>query len=388
MKPDVVVIGAGFAGAVLAERFATQENKKVLVLEKRNHIGGNMYDYLDDNEVRRHEYGPHIFHTNSKEVVEYLSQFTTWYDYEHRVLGKVVGKEVPIPFNLTTLEACFEKEKAERIKKVLLESYQTDEKVPILRLKENEHEEICELADFIYEHVFKHYTMKQWGLSPEEIDPNVTGRVPVLIGRDDRYFQDTYQCMPKEGYTAVFEKMLNHQNIEIRLNTDAKALISVDTDKQAVLFNGEVVDIPVIYTGALDDLLDYQLGELPYRSLYFDVQSHHGKYQSAATINYPTPQSVDAFTRITEYKQLMEKAPEEKTTVAVEYPMAYDRHAEKGNIPYYPIFTVENMEKYEKYCELVAPISNLYLLGRLAEYKYYNMDAIIARALNLFKEIK
>ncbi len=388
MKYDVIVVGAGFAGAVLAERFASQENKKVLVLEKRAHIGGNMYDYLDENQVRRHEYGPHIFHTNSQQVVDYLSQFTDWYPYEHRVLGMVDGKEIVIPFNLSSIEACFDEEKAKRLKKALTELYPEGTKVPILKLKENENEEIKELADFIYEKVFMHYTMKQWGLSPEEIDPNVTARVPVLVGRDDRYFQDKYQCMPKEGYHEIFKKMLQHENIEVQLNTEASQYLCVDIKNKKVLFNGEEIDIPVIYTGAVDDLLEYQLGELPYRSLEFDVQSHLGTYQNAATINYPTPEVKHGFTRITEYKLMMENYPKEKTTIAVEYPKAYDRHGDVGNIPYYPIFTPENREKYEAYCELIQPIHNIHLLGRLAEYKYYNMDAIIARALMIFDQIK
>ncbi|MFV0479271.1 MAG: UDP-galactopyranose mutase [Anaerorhabdus sp.] len=388
MKPDIIVVGAGFAGAVLAERFATQQNKKVLVLEKRAHIGGNMYDYCDENGVQRHEYGPHIFHTNNKTVLDYLSQFTSWYDYEHCVLGMIDGKEVPIPFNLTSIGKCFDSEKAERLKKALLESYNKEEKVPILKLRKNENKEVQELANFIYEKVFKHYTMKQWGLTPEEIDPAVTERVPVLIGTDARYFQDQYQCMPTHGYTAIFKKMLEHENIEVRLNCEAKDYLKVDPVAQCIMVDGEKIKIPVIYTGALDDLMEYSLGALPYRSLEFDVQTHLGTYQQAATINYPTPKSEHAFTRITEYKLLMKDYPKEKTTIAVEYPMVYTPGGEIGNVPYYPIFTNENQAKYKAYCDLVKPISNLYLLGRLAEYKYYNMDAIIERALMLFDEIK
>ncbi len=388
MKYDAIIVGAGFAGATLAERFATQLNKKVLVLEKRNHIGGNMYDYCDENKVRRHEYGPHIFHTNSQVVMDYLSTFTPWYPYEHRVLGIVHGKEVPIPFNLTSLEICFEEEKATRLKKLLTESYPEGTKVPILQLKEHENEEVKELAEFIYENVFKYYTMKQWGLTPEEIDPNVMARVPVLIGRDDRYFQDNYQCMPAKGYTPIFEKMLSHSNIEVQLNTEAKDYLKVDVENKKIIFDGEEVKVPVIYTGALDDLLNYQLGELPYRSLYFDIQSHEGTYQHAATTNYPTPEKEHAFTRITEYKLMMNEIPQEATTIAVEYPKPYDRCGEVGNIPYYPIFTKENQLKYDAYCQLVSSIENLHLLGRLAEYKYYNMDSIIEKALELFEKIK
>ncbi|MFV0380333.1 MAG: UDP-galactopyranose mutase [Anaerorhabdus sp.] len=385
---DVIVVGAGFAGATLAERFATIENKKVLVIEKRSHIGGNMYDYIDENKVLRHEYGPHIFHTNSKRVVDYLSTFTSWHSYEHRVLGMVESSLVPIPFNLTSIEKCFDKEKSARLKKSLIKSYGINSKVPILELKKNKDVEIKELAEFIYEHVFKHYTMKQWGLSPEEIDPKVTGRVPILVGEDDRYFQDEYQMMPMDGYTSIFNKMLNHNNIEVRLNTDAKDLIRIDLENNCVFFENKKIDCPVIYTGAVDDLLNYKLGELPYRSLYFEIESFNGTKQSATTINYPTPETEHAFTRITEYKLMMSNYPKESSTLAKEFPKEYNRNAKLGNIPYYPIFTDGNQKKYQDYCDLIKNIKNLHLLGRLAEYKYYNMDSIIERSLKFFDELK
>lgn len=388
MKPDVIIVGAGFAGSVIAERYANDANKNVLIIEKRSHIGGNMFDYIDDNGVRYHEYGPHIFHTNSKDVVDYLSQFTDWYPYEHRVLGVIEGKKVPIPFNLTSIEKCFDEAKAERLKQVLIEAYGMDTKVPILRLKENENEEVKELADFIYENVFKYYTMKQWGLTPEEIDPGVTARVPVLVGRDDRYFQDKYQCMPKNGYTAIFENMLASEKIEIMLNADAHEHLRVDLENNKVFFDNEEFTGPVIFTGAVDDLLNYQFGDLSYRSLDFDKQSHKDTYQEAATVNYPTPAEINGFTRITEYKLLMDTYSSDKTTIAVEYPLAYNRYSDKGNIPYYPIFTEEDKKKYESYCDKIKDISNLHLLGRLADYKYYNMDQIVARALMVYNKIK
>ncbi|MCI5773982.1 MAG: UDP-galactopyranose mutase [Erysipelotrichaceae bacterium] len=385
MNYDVIVVGAGFAGSVIAQKFHA-DGKKVLVIESRKHIGGNMYDYIDENGVNRHEYGPHIFHTNSQKVVDYLSAFTQWYPYVHRVLGNVNGHIVPIPFNLRSIEDSFDAKKAESLKKVLVDSYGMDKKVPILELRKNSDPNVGELADYIYEHVFKYYTMKQWGLTVEQIDPEVTNRVPVNVSYDDRYFADKYQIMPKEGYTKIFEKML--AGVEVRLATKACDVLQVDVENKKIYFEGSEFKGIVVYTGAVDELLDYRLGDLPYRSLRFDVQSHKGQYQQATTINYPTPQEVNGFTRITEYKLMMESYPEDKTTIAVEYPLAYDRHAKEGNIPYYPIFTEDNQSKYEKYCDLLAGIDNLYLLGRLAEYKYYNMDAIVEKALDLFEMIK
>lgn len=389
MKPEVIVIGAGFAGSVMAERYARDGGKRVLVLEKRAHIGGNMYDYIDENGVRRHQYGPHILHTNSREVIDYLSQFTDWYPYQHRVLGLINGVVAPIPFNLTSIERSFPKEKADRLKQLLIDAYGMEKKVPILQLRQHPNPELNELAEYIYEHVFLYYTMKQWGQTPEEIDPAVTGRVPVHISWDDRYFQDTYQMMPLHGFTGIFENMLKHEKIEVRLNTDAKSCLKVDLEHHRILFEGEEFTGPVIFTGAIDDLLDYPLGELPYRSLEFEIQTHPDTYQQAATVNYPTPAAQHPFTRITEYKLLMPAAEQpQATTIAIELPMAYHHDAPQGNIPYYPIAREDCRRQYEAYCELIRPISNLLLLGRLAEYKYYNMDAIIAKALQCYNSGK
>ena len=387
MEYDVIIVGAGFAGAVTARRFA-EDGKKVLVLEKRRQIGGNAYDWLDENKVMRHEYGPHIFHTNSAEAVSFLSRFTEWYPYEHRVLGYVKGKLVPIPFNLTSIEMIFPEDKAERLKQKLVQAYGMEKKVPILELRKNTDPEILELADFIFENVFQYYTMKQWGLTVEEIDPAVTARVPVLVSYDDRYFQNTFQKMPREGYTAIFRKMLKHPNIEVRLSTDALALLKPDLAKGSIQFEGADFQGPVIYTGLTDALFGYSLGELPYRSLNFDVQTKEGTFQKATTVNYPTPETEHAYTRITEYKHMMQNEPAEKTTIAVEYPLPYDRRSTLGSIPYYPVFTAENQKKYAAYKDLAARIPNLHLLGRLAEYRYYDMDAIVARALEMYETIK
>ena len=380
MGPDVIIVGAGYAGCVTA-RILADAGKHVLILEKRNHIGGNAYDYLDENGVMRHEYGPHIFHTNSEQAFDFLSQFTDWYPYEHRVLGYIEDKLVPIPFNLKSIELLFPPEKATHLKEVLISVYGMNTKVPILELRKNDDPQIQELAEYIFEHVFKYYTMKQWGYSAEEIDPAVTGRVPVLVSYDDRYFQDQYQMMPAEGFTRMFEKMLDHENIMVQLETEAMNHLKIEPETGKVLYKGSICDKPVIYTGLVDQLLDYVNGDLPYRSLEFDVQTKEGQFQPVTTVNYPSPAEQYPYTRITEYKNMQKNPPKEKTTIAIEYPYVYDRKGEKGNVPYYPVFTDDSRQKYSDYVELLKNVPNIYLLGRLAEYKYYNMDAIVDAAI-------
>ena len=383
---DAIVVGAGFAGATIAERFANDLNKRVLIVDKRDHIAGNMYDYIDDNGILVHKYGPHLFHTNLDNVYEYLSKFTDWFKYEHRVLGKINNKLVPIPFNLTSIDECFEKDKAKHLKEILLDRFEAGKKIPILELKKIQDDDLNELAGFIYENVFLYYTMKQWGQTPDEIDPNVTNRVPVYLSEDDRYFQDKYQFMPKYGYTKLFEKMLDSENIDIKLKTNILDFMKFEGNK--IFINNQEYHGKIIYTGAIDELLDYRYGALPYRSLNFkfeEINKEH--FQPVGTVNYPTKD--DKFTRITEYKHMtMETCNSKKTVIMREYPCTYDRNSKTGNIPYYPISNEENIRLYDKYLEIVNSIDNLYLLGRLAQYKYYNMDLVINEALKLYDEIK
>ena len=386
MNFDYIVVGAGFAGATIAERVANELNKKVLVIDKRDNIGGNMYDYIDENGILIHKYGPHLFHTNLENVYNYLKGFGEWFFYEHRVLGKVNGKIVPIPFNITSIEKSFDKEKADKLIGILKREFGTEKKIPILELRKYPDKDVNGLAEYIYENVFLYYTMKQWNQTPDEIDPNVTNRVPVFVSKDDRYFQDKYQFMPKGGYTKIFEKMLDSKNIEVRLGVDAKEVLTVKDNK--LYFEGQEFKGTVIYTGAIDEVFDYEYGSLPYRSLQFEFETINKEYfQEVGTVNYPTKE--DKFTRITEFKHMTMESPKTpKTTIMREYPCAYDRNSEKVNIPYYPIVNDDNLELYNKYLEKASKIPNFYLIGRLAQYKYFNMDLVINEALKLFEKLK
>ena len=381
---DVIIVGAGFAGSTLANLFANA-NKKVLVIDKRSHIGGNMYEEVRDNGVRIHKYGPHIFHTNDKEVFEYLQKFTSFYFYEHRVIGYIDGEYVPIPFNFKSLELLFPSDKVKIIKEKLLSNYKDQKKVSILDLLNDSDEVIKEFGKYVYEKVFVHYTAKQWNVPISEVDSSVINRVPVILGYDDRYFQDTYQAMPKNGYNEIFENMLNHKNIEIKLNTNALDLIKIDIDNKKIYYNNEEFKGTLIYSGALDELLEYKYGPLPYRSLDLVFEDRcENYYQPSSVVNYTVSEK---FTRITEFKYLSNQIVKDNTTILKEYPLTYD-YKNKNHVPYYAIFNDHNLSLYQKYYDSVKDINNFYLCGRLAEYKYYNMDAVVRRAMDLFKEIE
>ena len=381
---DILIAGAGYAGAVAARALA-EKGRRVLVLERRPHVGGNAYDCLDDSGVLIHQYGPHIFHTNDKKVFEFLSRFTQWRRYQHRVIANLprdnpeavpAGKKTdgrfffPVPFNLDSLKNAFGEAEGKRLGQKLLDAYPAHSQVTILELRQNPDPEISAIADYVYEHVFVHYTMKQWGQTPEEIDPATTARVPVRLSRDDRYFQDAYQGMPAQGYTEMFERMLDHPNIEVRLNTDARPALKE--------FQG-----PIIYTGQVDELFDYQYGPLPYRTLDFQFETlPQDVFQSHGTVNYTVDQD---YTRITEFKHLTGQKLPGVTTIVKEYSRAYT--GAEGETPYYAIINPENNALYAKYKAEADKKPQLHLLGRLAEYKYYNMDAIATRALELAERL-
>ena len=377
---DSVIIGAGVAGSVAARELA-ESGRSVLVLEQRDHIGGNCYDEPDEHGILIHKYGPHIFHTKEKKAYDYLSRFTDWYAFGHEVVANVYGKLIPVPFNLNTLHMVYEKEKADTLEKKLIETFGMGSRVPILKLREQEDPEIRQIADYVYENIFLYYTMKQWGQTPEEIDPAVTGRVPVVISYDNRYFQEPWQGMPLHGYTPMFEKMLDHPKIRVETGVDARSRIRFEEDQ--VILDGEPFCGEVIYTGPVDELFNCCFGRLPYRSLRFDFEYLDQKdYQGHSVVNYTVSED---FTRITEFKYLTgQKAP--GTTIVREYPFAYT--GAEGEIPYYSIANEANQALYEKYRALTEKIPNVWLLGRLAEYKYYNIDAMVMKALELTEKIK
>ncbi len=378
---DALVIGAGFAGAVCARELAERGGKRVLVLERRSHVGGNAYDCLDTAGVLIHQYGPHIFHTNNERVFDYLSRFTRWLDYEHRVVANLPGQtgrvQMPVPFNLTSLETAYGCEKGKALGNKLMAVYGAETKVTILELRQSEDPEIRQVADYVYEHVFVHYTMKQWGQTPEQIDPNTTARVPVFLSRDERYFQDRWQGMPLEGYTPIFERMLAHPNITVLTGTDARDRMELTQGQ--VMLDGAIFAGAVIYTGAVDELFSFRFGRLPYRGLRFDFQTHDADFvQTHGTVNYTVDED---YTRITEFKHMTGQSLPGKTTTVREYSYAYT--GAEGETPYYAIINPENNALYRQYKALSDRYDNLHLLGRLAEYKYYNMDAIVAQALAL-----
>jgi UDP-galactopyranose mutase len=359
---DYLIVGAGFAGSVLAERLANGSGKRVMICDKRPHIGGNAYDFYNEDGILIHKYGPHIFHTNSADVFEYLSKFTEWRDYQHRVLAEVDGMRVPIPINLDTINKLY------GLKLNALELKEFFEKVREKRepLRTSEDVVVNAVGRELYEKFFRGYTRKQWGLDPSELDASVTARVPTRTNRADRYFTDTFQAMPRHGYTRMFEKMLDSPNITIVLNSDYKEL------------QKEVAFREMIYTGPVDSFFDYRYGKLPYRSLEFRHETHDVEvFQEAPVVNYPNGQP---YTRVTEFKYLTGQV-HKKTGVVYEYPQA------EGD-PYYPIPRAENAELYKKYEELAGARSDVHFVGRLATYKYYNMDQIVAQALTVYGKME
>ena len=357
---DYLVVGAGFAGSVLAERLASVGNR-ILVIDRRPHVAGNAYDHYDDAGVLVHRYGPHIFHTNSQAVFEYLSRFTEWRPYEHRVLASVEGQLLPVPINLDTVNRLY----GLSLTSFELERFFESVAEPRERIETSEDVVVSRVGRDLYEKFFRGYTLKQWGLDPSELDASVTARIPVRTNRDDRYFTDTHQAMPLHGYTRLFERMLDHPNIKVMVNASYREVSPAVAHDQ------------VIYTGPIDEFFDYRYGTLPYRSLNFRFETHEREWvQPVGTINYPNDH---AYTRITEMKHLTGQL-HPRTTTVTEFPTA------QGD-PYYPVPRPENQAIYKRYQALAAETPGVHFVGRLATYKYYNMDQVVAQALTVFSRL-
>jgi UDP-galactopyranose mutase len=358
---DYLIVGAGFAGSVLAERLAAGSGKRVLLCDKRSHIGGNAYDHYDDAGVLIHRYGPHIFHTNSAVVWEYLSRFTRWRPYQHRVLASVDGQLLPIPINLDTVNRLY----GLSLTSFELEGFFARIAEQVAAVRTSEDVVVSKVGRDLYEKFFRGYTRKQWGLDPSELDASVTARVPTRTNRDDRYFTDTFQAMPLHGYTRLFERMLDHPNITLVLGSDYRDLV------------GFVPYREMIYTGPIDAFFDHIHGPLPYRSLEFRHETlPTPRYQAVGTVNYPNDH---AYTRITEFKHLTGQE-HASTSIVYEYPRA-------DGDPYYPVPRPENAARYEQYRALAKATPGVHFVGRLATYRYYNMDQVVAQALKLYAEL-
>jgi UDP-galactopyranose mutase len=358
---DWLIVGAGFAGAVMAERIARERGEKVLVIDRRPHIAGNAHDHRDAAGILIHKYGPHIFHTNSQAIFDYLSAFTKWRPYEHRVLAMVDRMLVPIPINLDTVNRLYDL----KLTSEELEQWFAARAEPVAEIRTSEDVVVSKVGRELYEKFFQGYTRKQWGLDPSELDKSVTSRVPTRTNRDDRYFNDEFQFMPAEGYTAMFARMLDHPNITTLLGVDFAEV------KNRVAYRR------LIYTGPVDEYFGHRFGKLPYRCLSFDhVTLDKQWHQSVGVVNYP---QTERYTRVTEYKHLTGQI-HPKTSITYEY------SSDEGD-PYYPVPKPEAQALYKQYEELVKATPNVWFVGRLASYRYYNMDQVVGQALATFRRI-
>ena len=368
-KVKNLIVGCGLSGMVIAERIASQLNEEVLIIDKRSHIAGNIFDYKDSG-ITVHKYGPHVFHTNDKTVWDYLSCFTRWHRFMYRVKAVMDGTEVNIPFNLDSLYKVFPKQLANKLEAKLIETFGFNKKVPILELRKTDDKDLELLAQYIYEKVFLGYTVKQWGVRPEDLAASVSGRVPVYISRDDRYFQDKYQAIPANGYTAMAENILKNPLIKVHLNTDFKDIRdSIEYDR-------------LFFSGAIDEYFNYEFGALPYRSLDLVFEKYNTKYiQSGPQINFP--ENYD-YTRSVEYKYYLDENSDQ-TILSYEYPCPFEAGR---NERYYPIPNDKSQVLYNRYLAKAKELKNVYFIGRLGDYKYYNMDQAVARVLGLFEMVK
>lgn len=379
MAGNVIVVGAGLSGAVVA-RYLAEKSYQVKVLEKRAHIAGNMYDYEDDHGFLVQKYGPHTFHTTKKELYEYMCRYEDWQDYKLTCGAVWDGKYTPTPFNFTTIDTFYPEEKAEELKQHLLQAFKGRSTATVVEVLGNEDPLVREYAEFLFRNDYAPYTAKQWGVSPEEIDPSVLARVPLRFSYDTGYFDDPYQVMPMHSFTSFFENLLHHPNIHVELRQDALKRLEIKDNQ--VIVDGRPFEGLVVYTGPIDELFHLQYGKLPYRSLRFEWKySDKDSIQDAPVVAYPQEKG---FTRITEYKKLpVQDKP--GSSYAVEYPLPYEEG--KDMEPYYPVLTKESQEQYGRYKALADKVPQLICCGRLADFKYYNMDQALDRALEICKKL-
>lgn len=374
----VIVVGAGLSGATIA-RLLAESGHDVTVFDKRATLGGNAYDYVDKNGITVQPYGPHIFHTDYKEVFEFLSAFTNWREYKHKVLANVKGKLVPIPFNLSSLKACFPTGRAEYIENILKDEIGEGKTISILELKNHANPEVRSFADFVYKNIYLKYTKKQWGLAPEYLGIPVLGRVPVTVSEEDGYFSDKYQVMPAQGFSAMVNNILRHPYIKLNLKTDASKLLTLSEGK--VFYKGKEFRGTLVYTGRVEELFGYKYGKLPYRTLKFKIKTkNRPSFQPSAVVNYTASKP---YTRVSEFTKFACE-PAKKTVIMREYP----KKCGTKDMPYYPVPISQNLELYAKYASEAKNYKNLYLLGRLAKYEYINMDEAVKRAFELYENIQ
>lgn len=377
-----IIIGAGLSGAVIA-RYLAEKGKKVCVWDRREHIGGNMYDYVDEHGILVHQYGPHAFHTTKEYLFKYMAQFAEWIPYKLTCMAEINGKFTPTPFNFQTIDDYYEANDGAYLKQCIKEVFGDRTTATVVEVLQCKNETVRKYAEFLFEHDYSLYTAKQWGISPRKVDPSILKRVPLRFSYENGYFDDEWQVMPKVSYTEFFKSIFDHPNIKVQLGIEALDHLSVSKDGMHLLLDGEACPVTVVYTGALDELFGTDEGALPYRSLRFewkyeDIESK----QPAPVVAYP---QAEGYTRITEYKKLPIQNVK-GTTYAIEYPLQYE--ADKKQEPYYPLLTEESQLLAERYKARAKKIQNFYFCGRLADFKYYNMDQALDQALNVCKEIE
>lgn len=380
----IIIVGSGFSGGILARKIAEDLDRKVLVVEKRAHIGGNMYDEYDEHGILIQKYGPHFLNTNKYSIIKFLKQYAELFPFAVELLSFVDGRYVRLPFNFETMQQLIGPEKAEGLMAKLRSAFFGRDRVPILELVDHMDSDISTYGNLLFEKAYRTYTSKMWGMQPEQIDKSVLDRVPMAMGYDRRYLNKDFQYLPVQGFTKLFENLLNHPNITVKLNTDALGCLKMEDGK--VWYDGELADC-LVYTGAIDELFGRKFGPLPYRSL--DIRYTYSQQASVLPTQIVSYPQAEGYTRSTEYRKIMyDDSGIQGSVVATEYPLAYDSTAQVGNIPYYPVVTDESSALYRRYQEESSRYENLFLCGRLAEFKYYNMDVCIEHALEYFENVR